>query len=421
MKLKQSSTLLLLIGITMNNAMCFAQSTLQQNENPMDIGISALFATGVASKGNSTIANLQGGGHDPSKIGFTLQNLELTLGGAVDPFFDAQTNIIMLLNDEGEAILEIEEAYLLTKQLPAGLQIKAGQFYTEFGRQNKLHPHSWAFVDQPIVLSRLLGADGLRSQGARVSWLGPLPWYSEVFFGIQNAKGATGNSFLSAGHGHDDHADEGAEEETIEYPINGPEDFLYSARWLNGLDLNDNISANFGVSGVWGPNANGVGTENDLRTAIYGADLYLKWQAEDSSRGYPFVSWHTEYLFRSYEEIHEEEEADHSGHTHAEDDHAEEIFDRKDYGWFSQISYGFKPGWIAGLRFELADSNEEDDHAINGDERFRAALNLTWLPTEFSKIRLQYNYDDAHHVGEAVHLLWLQFEYNLGSHAAHVF
>ena len=406
MKLQQSLTLFLFIGMTINSAACFSQSSLtnlQQNKNPMDIGISALFATGAASKGNNTIANLQGGGHDPSKIGFTLQNLELTLGGAVDPFFDAQTNIIMLLNDEGEAILEIEEAYLLTKQLPAGLQIKAGQFYTEFGRQNKLHPHSWAFVDQPIVLSRLLGGDGLRSQGAQASWLSPLPWYAELFFSIQNAKGATGNSFLSAGHSH---ADEATANEPSEYPINGPEDFLYSARLLNGLDFNDSVSANLGFSGIWGPNANGAGTENDLRTAIYGTDFYLKWQAANSSRGFPFVSWHSEYLYRTYEEY-EEIEAD--------------VFNRKDSGWFSQVSYGFKPGWVAGLRMEMADSNEEDEHAIGGDERFRTALNLTWLPTEFSKIRLQYNYDDAHHVGEAVHLMWLQFEYNLGSHAAHVF
>jgi len=403
MNLKQSFNLILLAVLVMSSTVCFAQSSsmkLQSNTNPMDIGVSALFAAGVASKGNSTISELQGGGHDPSKIGFTLQNLELTLSGAVDPFFDAQTNIIMLLNDEGEAILEIEEAFLLTTQLPSGLQIKAGQFYTEFGRQNKLHPHSWAFVDQPVVLSRLLGSDGLRSQGAQVSWLSPLPWYAEMYFGIQNAKGATGDSFLSGGH---DHAGEGATEESAEYPINGAEDFLYSARWLNGFDLNENISANLGVSGVWGPNANGVESNKDLRTSIYGADLYLKWQATNSSRGFPFVSWHSEYVFRSYEEL------------------EEDLFTRKDNGWFSQISYGFKPGWITGLRLEMADSNEEDEHAINADERFRTALNLTWLPTEFSKIRLQYNYDHAHHIGEDVHLVWLQFEYNLGSHAAHVF
>lgn len=402
MKLKHTLALFLSIGISVNTTISNAESALnnmQQNKNPIDIGISALFAAGAASKGNSTISDLQGGGHDPAKIGFTLQNLELTLSGAVDPFFDAQTNIIMLLNDEGEAILEIEEAYLLTKKLPAGLQIKAGQFYTEFGRQNKLHPHSWAFVDQPIVLSRLLGADGLRSQGAQIAWLSPLPWYAEFYFGIQNTKGATGKSFLSAGHGH---ADEVAVEETHEYLINGPEDFLYSARWLNGLDLNDNVSANIGVSGLWGPNANGVELDKDLRTAIYGADLYLKWQATDSSRGFPFVSWHTEYLFRNYEEV--------------EDD----VFTRKDHGWFSQLNYGFKPGWIAGLRIEMVDSNEEEQAAYT-DKRLRTALNLTWLPTEFSKIRLQYNYDDPHHLGESVHLLWLQFEYNLGSHAAHVF
>ena len=403
MNLKQTLALFLLIGIMTNTVLCFAQSSklnLQQNNNPMEIGVSALFVAGGASKGNSTIANLQRGGHDPSKIGFTLQNLELTLGGAVDPFFDAQTNIIMLLNDQGEAILEIEEAYLLTKQLPGGLQIKAGQFYTEFGRQNRLHPHTWSFVDQPIVLNRLLGGDGLRSQGAQISWLARLPWYAELFFGVQNTKGATGNSFLSAEHSH---GHEEATETSDEYLIDGAEDFLYSARWLNGLDFSDNISANLGFSGLWGPNANGVGTEKDLRTAIYGTDLYLKWQASNSSRGFPFVSWHTEYLFRTYEEI------------------EEDIFTRKDSGWFSQFSYGFKPGWITGLRLEMADSNEEAENLIGADERFRTALNLTWLPTEFSKIRLQYNYDDSNYVGEGVHLIWLQFEYNLGSHAAHVF
>lgn len=397
LNLRQASSAV--AGFLMTGSVCLAQSSvnnLEMNNNPMDIGVSALFSAGAASEGNETIGALQGGGHDPSKVGFTLQNLELTLSGAVDPFFNAQTNIIMLLNDEGEAILEIEEAFMSTSQLPAGLQIKAGQFYTEFGRQNKIHPHTWAFVDQPIVLSRLLGAGGLRSQGGRLSWLTPTPWYSELFLAVQNAKGATGSSFLSGGHAHD----EGAEES--EFAINGPEDFIYSARWFNGTDINDSVSANIGFSGIWGPNANGMDSDKDLRTSIYGADLYIKWQASHSSRGYPFLSWHTEYLHRDYEEI---EGA---------------IFTRKDNGWFSQVSYGFKPGWIGGVRLESASSNEGAVE-LDTTERFRTALNLTWFPSEFSKIRLQYNYDDSKYFDEPVHLMWLQFEYNLGSHAAHTF
>jgi len=45
---------------------------------------------------------------------------------------------------------------------------------------------------------------------------------------------------------------------------------------------------------------------------------------------------------------------------------------------------------------------------------------LTWYPTEFSKFRLQYNYDDRRDFGTD-HSVWLQFEFLLGAHAAHKF
>ena len=54
------------------------------------------------------------------------------------------------------------------------------------------------------------------------------------------------------------------------------------------------------------------------------------------------------------------------------------------------------------------------------DGRWRVSPNLTWFPTEFSKIRLQYNYDRRDELGED-HSVWLQFEFLLGAHAAHKF
>ena len=42
---------------------------------------------------------------------------------------------------------------------------------------------------------------------------------------------------------------------------------------------------------------------------------------------------------------------------------------------------------------------------------------LTYYPSEFSKIRLQYNYDHRDLVGDD-HSVWMQFEFLLGSHAA---
>jgi hypothetical protein len=45
---------------------------------------------------------------------------------------------------------------------------------------------------------------------------------------------------------------------------------------------------------------------------------------------------------------------------------------------------------------------------------------LTFYPSEFSKIRLQYNYDHGELFGTD-HSVWLQVEFLLGAHGAHKF
>ena len=45
---------------------------------------------------------------------------------------------------------------------------------------------------------------------------------------------------------------------------------------------------------------------------------------------------------------------------------------------------------------------------------------LTFYPSEFSKLRLQYNYDHGEWFG-VDHSVWLQVEFLLGAHGAHKF
>ena len=362
------------------------------NPAPFNMGLSALFAAGGSSVNDDALANLQAGGHDPSRNGFTVQNVELFAGGAVDPYFDAQANLIFLIDRDGETVVELEEAFLTTRALPHGLQVKAGQFFTEFGRHNPQHPHTWAFVDQPVVLSRLFGGDGLRSQGARIAWLTPLPWYSEIYLGAQNAKGETVSSFLWA-------PDESVGGYTLidRGGARGAGDLLWSARWLNGVDLSDTVSANIGVSALAGPNA----SADDTDTRIYGVDVYLKWRPVVNQRGFPFVAWQTEWLTRDYET---------PDNT------------LKDRGGYTQVLWGFAPRWIAGLRLEYADGEGDTGTDPLRDRRTRYAPNLTFYPTEFSKIRFQYNRDWAEHLeGHTADSVWVQYEFNLGAHSAHKF
>jgi hypothetical protein len=292
--------------------------------------------------------------------------------------------------------------YFLTTQLRWNLQLRGGQFFTEFGRQNPQHPHAWSFVDQPLVLNRMFGPDGLRSQGARLSWLVPTKWYTEAMVSVLNSAGETTSSFRS---------DESAEIHggaPVTREVGGLQDLLIVPRITASMDLTSTQTLLFGASAAFGPNNSG----SDARTQIYGADLFWKWKSATASAGFPFVSWQTEALFRRYDAAERVSAADPTV-TLPE----ERLSDR---GVYSQLLWGIKPRIVAGLRGDLVTGSSAAFDAELRAKRYRVSPNLTWYPTEFSKVRLQYNYDHRKGIG-IDHSLWLQFEFILGAHAAHKF
>jgi hypothetical protein len=93
----------------------------------------------------------------------------------------------------------------------------------------------------------------------------------------------------------------------------------------------------------------------------------------------------------------------------------------RDWGIYSQLSFGFRRGWVASLRGDFVTADGESPGSDpDREERWRISPALTFFPTEFSKIRLQYNLDDRETAG-VDHSIWLQFEFLLGAHAAHKF
>jgi outer membrane murein-binding lipoprotein Lpp len=392
----------------------------------MDLSFIVNGAAGFSSAVDEEIELLQGGDHDPRRRGFTLQNAELALSGAVDPYFNANANIIYLITPEGETKIELEEAYATTLQLPfalqeRGFQLKAGQFFTEFGRLNPKHPHRWDWQDQPIVLSRFFGGDGLRGQGARLGWLTPLPWYSEVLFGAQNAQGETMVSF--------DASDEVFEERPVggrPFASEGTRsgnDLVYNARWVNGGDLSETWSTQVGVSYLYGPNATG----NDGRTQIYGIDGVLKWIPLVSDRGWPFVKLEGELMRRHYRADSFSGCAD--GEEECEEPLALSGETLRDWGAYAQLLWGFRRPWAAGVRYEYATGSGDSVGMFDGrssdpfrDDRHRISPLLVFYPSEFSRLRLQYNYDRADFSEhDANHTLWLGLEFGIGPHAAHAY
>ncbi len=359
----------------------------------------------AAASSSKDLSHLEVGDHDPQQTGFNARNNELALDGAVDPYFEGFANIVFKLDNNDETSVEVEEAFAQTTSLPYGLQARAGQFFSAFGRLNPTHPHTWDFADAPLVNGRLLGSDGLRGIGVQLGWVAPLPWYSQFLLGVQNGEGNTGYSFRNPG-------DNGVfyGRTTVDRRLQSVGDLVFVPRWENSFDLSATQTVLFGVSGAFGPNNTG----NNARTQIYGIDTFYKWKPANAEGGWPFLKWQSEAMLRRYE----------AGRGLDNSFPASETFN--DWGAYSQLVWGIEKGWTTGLRYDYL---HMDDSVITQDpdrqSRERVSADVTFYPSEFSKIRLQFNYDnlDSTHFLDAgsEESLFLQFEFALGAHGAHKF
>jgi hypothetical protein len=349
----------------------------------------------------SDVPELEPGDHDPNQRGFTIPNEEIFFDGAVDPYFRAVADIVFKLDENNDTDVELEEAYFFTTSLPWNLQAKGGQFFTAFGRINQQHPHAWDFVDQPLIINRMFGPDGLRNPGARVSWLVPTPFYSELFATVQDSQGQTAYSFRNPDT-------ELFGRPPIDNSVHNLGDMLYVPRYVASFDLTDSQTLVVGLSGAFGPNDSGT----DTATQIYGGDLYWKWKPPWQSAGFPFVAFQAEGLGRRYEA---------AAVFQTENGMEVQTLPRQnlyDYGFYAQQLYGFTQRWVAGLREEWVGGSRPTENQGN---RFRLSPDLTFYPSEFSKIRLQYNFDQQEQPLGDDSSVWLQFEFLLGAHAAHKF
>lgn len=337
--------------------------------------------TNVALAWFSRDENLQTGGHDPTKNGFNLQQVEMAIQKAVDPYFRFDSFIVF-----GQFGVEVEEAYATTLSLPANLQLRAGQFLTRFGRMNPTHPHAWEFVDQPFALGRLFGGEGNRGLGAELSYLMPLPWYVEVLGSITDPAGeATARSFYGA----------------RDLGQRTPFDFQSTLAIKQFFPLSDDWSLLWGWSAAGGPNPTGYGN----RSEVYGTDVYLKYRPI-SRGGTTSVALQTEWFYRRRQV-------------------PEDVL--QDLNGYAYLAWRFALRWGAAVRYEHgspawgATGRNASDYLdlYWTDHRHRASAVFTFWPTEFSRIRLQGSSDVTGWDNRATWAGFLALEVVIGAHGAH--
>lgn len=95
---------------------------------------------------------------------FDLGEVELALEAFIDPYAKGRFFIAV-----GPEEVELEEGYAQFVTLPWGLTAKAGKTKATFGKANTWHTHTRPWVDQPLMLTRFLGEEGLADVGVSVS------------------------------------------------------------------------------------------------------------------------------------------------------------------------------------------------------------------------------------------------------------
>ena len=306
--------------------------------------------------------------------GFNLRHTEVLLSGGIDALFDARLNIA--ISDEGD--VELEEAYVASTGLPAGLRVKAGKFYSGIGYTNDKHPHSWDFVDQNLAYRTLLGTHGLSDTGVQLTWLPA--WEHDTLFGIEAFQGDN-NERLGTEAEHGD-----------ELPERDKAPRLWTAFVKWSPDLGDDHALQLGASAAFfrshqEMHHHGEPDEHALDgdARLYGLDALYK---HESGKAHGLGDWRVsaEYLWvEKHLQV-----AHHEGNPGV----IGEARDFTEDGLYVQATYGIAPRWDVGLRYAVVGLTNETrgpQPTVNADydesQRWTAAA--TWHLSDNGRIRAQ--------------------------------
>ncbi len=303
--------------------------------------------------------------------GFSLQEAEFQFSADVDPYMRAVA-LFAVAQESGAAGYGIdpEEVFLESISLPS-VTIRAGKMKLALGKHNMLHTHAFPFIDAPLIHQQLLGDEGLNETGVSAAVLLPVSWYSEFIvqgFSLTN-------------------------EDLYASPKSG--DIGALARIKNLLDLSDDLTMEFGLSGTSGKN------QFDRTSSVLGADLTFKWRPSIGGK-YHALIWSTEYL-----------NGDRPGRTDSTSGEPTE----KLGGAATWVQYQFAERWWIQGRYEYVGLPHDD--AIPFQNKQSALIGF--FPSEFSGIRFQYDRITTQGKDNADHTFALQYNVSIGAHPAHAY
>ena len=184
---------------------------------------------------------------------FDFRSAEVGIAASVDPF----ARLYSFFNGSNEGV-EVDEAAVVTTALPWNLTAKGGRFLADFGRFPKLHVHELPFVNQPLSIERMVGAE-TKADGVEVNYLFPTPFFLRATLGSVNKMGE--------------------ENERLDNEkLRSASQFTYLGRLNTYFDLTDNQSVEFGTSLAYTPSVRLPGNASGGFRMLNGVDLTYRYQ-----------------------------------------------------------------------------------------------------------------------------------------------
>ena len=329
-----------------------------------------------------------GGGVGPGTRGFSLSESELGVYASVDHYFYGGLNLSL----SSDNTASVEEAFIQTTALPAGLTLKAGRFFSGIGYLNEQHAHTWDFVDSPLAYQAFLGSQ-YGDDGVQLRWLAPTDTFLEI--GAEAGRGRIADT-----KGRDKN---GGSSGSIFAHVGG--DVGTSNNWRAGLSYLQVSPENRQSNDL---DATGTFVTNSFtgKSKVWIADAVWKW-APNGNGTNTSVKVQGEYLHR-FED----------GKLNTDQ------YSASQSGWYLQSVYKFLPEWRTALRYDHLDAGSVD-YGLNAAGLANTDYNpqrYSWMldynPSEFSRVRLQLSRDESRQ-GLPDNQVFIQYQMSLGAHGAH--
>ncbi|MFC1537934.1 hypothetical protein ACFL6H_00795 [Candidatus Latescibacterota bacterium] len=339
----------------------------QQQLNP-EISFTGDFS-GSYSSGNSGFFN-DIGDFSFGRNKFYFREAEFNVVAPLDPF--TRGKFFFGIPGTGGAAIStiVEEAYMEWLNLPGGMNLKIGEFNTQFGILNRWHDHGLYQYDRPRALTNLFGTGNFGGTGVSGNFLLPKLWAHVNELDIEIVSGGDGFSF-------DD----------------SYENIIGIAHLKNYYDITGNTYIEFGVSGAYGHN----NIQNNYMATLAGIDFTYKWVPAGRSR-YRTTEFKSEFFFSSRDAA-----------TGTSDG----------FGFYSFIINKIGPRTWIGLRYSYSDM-PPDPNAVNYSvlkdaDEWDISPTFDFWQSEFVMLRFQYSYVQRSYA-ENDNTFFLQTVWSMGPH-----